>query len=662
MRRLLARPVLLVLLAVAPGAALRAQEASLDSTLVFSASRNAQGLGEAPVAVTVISREEIRAFGWRTVADVLNAVPGFTTVDDRNYTSVSVRGVPRLGGNNSRLLLLVDGRRMNNGGTDGNTFGTEGQFDLETVERVEVIRGPGSALYGTSAFLAVVNVVTRAVHEGGVEGRVEGGSLGTWRAGGRAGVARAGAGAWLEGSIYRSGGADFRYPEFDAPETNGGRATGLDGDRYERVLGKAQAGDFSAMAGWYDRRKDVPTASYGTRFADPRLQTRDRGALASLQFEHALPNLGRIWATASHNWYRYSGSYPYDVLQADYIEAHTTALEAQYLQILGRGHKLSAGGEVRWNPLVAQGVLDEGAADTVFADHRQTWTAAAFAQAELRLPAGLSLTAGLRHDTYTGFGGTTTPRAALVWQPGHATSLRAAYGEAFRAPSAFESYYYDGGYSWKRPEEALRPERLESFELAAQHAVTRSFRVGVTGFHLDAHDLIQGWVDPADLLISYRNLASSYTTGLELEADGTLPGRVFLRASYTRQRASRRADPDAEAGRLVAEAAGDTPAGSPRHLASLAATVPLFGERLRAGVETHFVGPQLTRSGAELGSSALTSLTLLLRPGMPGLELSLGIRNLFDERAAVPSGEEHLMDTIPQDARTALVGLRWRWR
>src|SRR5215469_5790964 len=127
---------------------------------VVSASKFQQTASEAPSSVTVITSEEIKLYGYRTLADILASVQGFYVTYDRNYDFLGVRGV-NLGDFNSRVLLLVDGHRINNDLNDGAAIGTDFILDVDLIDHVEIVRGPGSVLYGDNAFFAVINVITR---------------------------------------------------------------------------------------------------------------------------------------------------------------------------------------------------------------------------------------------------------------------------------------------------------------------------------------------------------------------------------------------------------------------------------------------------------------------------------------------------------------------
>ena len=116
---------------------------------------------DAPSSVTVITADEIQKYGYRTLGDILRSVRGFYITSDRNYDYVGVRGFARLGDWNSRVLLLVDGHRTNDHIFGQAMIGSEFLVDVDLIERVEIIRGPSSSLYGAGAFFAAINVITR---------------------------------------------------------------------------------------------------------------------------------------------------------------------------------------------------------------------------------------------------------------------------------------------------------------------------------------------------------------------------------------------------------------------------------------------------------------------------------------------------------------------
>ena len=137
---------------------------SLDELLdvkISGAAKYEQTARQAPASVTIITSEDIERYGYRTLADALMTVRGFFVSYDRNYTYVGVRGFSRPTDYNNRILLLLDGHTLNENVYGAAQLGSELPIELDLVERIEIVRGPGSALYGTGAMLAVVNVVLK---------------------------------------------------------------------------------------------------------------------------------------------------------------------------------------------------------------------------------------------------------------------------------------------------------------------------------------------------------------------------------------------------------------------------------------------------------------------------------------------------------------------
>lgn len=149
---------------------------------VAGASKYLQKSAEAPASVSIITSDEIARFGYRTFSELLNGVRGFWVNYDRNYSYAGTRGFGRPGDYNTRILFLIDGHRLNDNIYDGAYIGTDFPLDLDLIDRVEIIRGPGSSVYGTNAFFAVVNVITkRGVQLSGAEAAFEYGSLNSFR-------------------------------------------------------------------------------------------------------------------------------------------------------------------------------------------------------------------------------------------------------------------------------------------------------------------------------------------------------------------------------------------------------------------------------------------------------------------------------------------------
>src|SRR2546422_5452574 len=239
-----------------------------DLPSVFGASKYEQKPSEAPASVSIVTNEEIQKFGYRPLSEILRSVRGFFTTYDRNYSYIGVRGFDRPGDYDTRVLLLLDGHRINDNVYDQASVGTEALIEVDAIERIEIIRGPSSSLYGTNAFLAVINVITRSGRDlKGTEGAATGGSYST-------GEARMSYGARFDngvkavfaGSYYDSGGQNLFYQGFDSPAPNNGRAHGPGGDPFRGPFRKMCVGNFRGEAAYSARGQQIPTASLRTDF------------------------------------------------------------------------------------------------------------------------------------------------------------------------------------------------------------------------------------------------------------------------------------------------------------------------------------------------------------------------------------------------------------
>jgi outer membrane receptor protein involved in Fe transport len=203
---------------------------------VIAASSYEQVAAEAPSAVSVITADEIRTRGYRTIAAALASLPGLYVTDDLSYSYLGSRGFNRIGDYNSRFLLSVNGLRTNDALYDMAYIGTEFPLDMALIERIEFAPGPGSSIYGSNAMLGVINIVTRTGADlSGLRVASAVGSDGLRELATSFGR-RYDSGLEMLASIsgLRNEGQDFHFPVFDAPATRGGLSSGQSGEHYRR--------------------------------------------------------------------------------------------------------------------------------------------------------------------------------------------------------------------------------------------------------------------------------------------------------------------------------------------------------------------------------------------------------------------------------------------
>jgi outer membrane receptor protein involved in Fe transport len=617
---------------------------------VFGASRYLQDTARAPASVTVITANEIRSYGHQTLSDVLNSVRGVFVDYDRHYSYVGVRGFERPGDYNARVLLLVDGFRLNDPVYDIAMVGTEFPVDLAQIERIEVIRGPGSSVYGSNAFFAVVNIVTRhGAAIGGAEAGMEYGSFGTYDTRVTLGNRSAGGFEWLlAANRYSSDGRDLYFAEFDTPETNNGYVANQDGDRAERYLAKFAYRGLAALAGHGRRVKDVPTASYGTAFNPPYYQTTDTEDFIDLSYTQHLGNgwmlIPRLYRGESH----YYGDYPRDdgdglVYFHDASDGRWWGTELRVDGLLG-AHRVQAGAEYQRNTAVDQYSYDIEPYMPYTDIRLNSIRRSVFVQDEWAFRPRWLLSTGLRYDDYGMGGDALSPRLGLLWQARDTLDLKLLYGKAFRAANAYEQFYYnlDSGIPPPGPETTYGYEFITEYRPAANSRYTAAL------YYNKVRNLIGEQVDPVTEASSFANTGTADGRGIEFEYERAWAVDRRLRLSYALQQST---DRMTDAGL----------ANSPEQMANLNYMMPLAGGALRLGTEVQYLGPRQTWAGAHVSDRALANLTLTTRE-WNGFELGGGVRNLFDRDNQDPSRTEHLQATLPLDERTWWLRLTYRYR
>ncbi|HEX7649004.1 MAG TPA: TonB-dependent receptor [Noviherbaspirillum sp.] len=636
-------------------AAERAQLAELPieqllSLEVYSASKFTQKASDAPSAVSVVTAADIKAFGWRTVADILRSMRGLYVSNDRNYSYLGARGFLRPGDYNTRFLLLVDGYRTNDAVFDQASIGTEALVDVDLIERVEYVPGPGASIYGSNAFFGVINIITK--HARDMDGAQVSGEAGSW--GSRKLRATYG---WhaddrellLSATSGRVDGQDLYYPEFDTPATNNGIARHLDYDRFHTLFAKGAAGPFILNFAYNERTKGIPTASYQQVFNDPRSRTVDAQSFISLGYRAALSGETDLSSRVFWGRYEYDGDYVYNhpplTVNRDGSRSAWWGGEVKLVSTLFERHKLVAGMEYERDDRRDQFNYDTDPYSLKLDDRRTGNREGVYLQDEVALRHSLLLNAGLRYDHHSASGGVTNPRLGLIWKAAPATTIKALYGRAYRAPNAYELYYALTGPGGQKANPGLQPERIRTQELIAEHFLAHDMRITASLFRNDVSGLISQTTDPADGLLVFRNINQATATGVEVELEKTWSGGARLRTSVSVQRARD-------------ESTGAALVNSPRQLAKLNWTSPLPVAAWRAGVETQYVGRRHTLQG-EVSGYWLANLTLSSVRLAPGLEASASMYNLFDRRYADPGGEEHVQDAIPQDGRNLRVKLSY---
>lgn len=619
---------------------------------VYSASKYEQKVTEAPSSVSIITEDEIKKHGYQNFAEILQSVRGFHVTYDRNYHYLGVRGFGLPGDYNTRILLLIDGHRINDAIYNQAPIGTDFPIDIDLIKRIEIIRGPGSSLYGTNAFFAVINVITRPGRNfRGVEASAGAGSFETYK--GRVSYGekfQSGLEMVFSGSYYSSDGDDHLFfKEFDEPETNNGIASDLDNDRFKNIFAGLLYRNLSFQVNYHKREKDVPTAPYSTRFNE-LFFTEDERGWADLKYERIIGDQINLMARFNYNFYHYnddyfSTDYPGTVKTSDDVDSQWFQGEVQLTKTLLEAHKCTFGLDSRYSIQQDQRLfnhIQEGAIPSIrreiLDDHRNSQYWAVYSQDEFTVTDYLTLHAGIRFDYFETFGGIVNPRAALIYTPFEKTTFKFVYGRAFREPNTYELYYKDDTYQKANPD--LDPETIDTYEIIYEQYLGKHFRGTIVGFYNSIDNLIVSRTDDTDGLNVFENVDRVRAKGLEFELEEKWESGLEGRASYTIQETEN-------------TTTGKDLENSPEYLAKFNIIIPVIKRKLFLSGEEQYTSRRNTLNGKFAEDFFVTNMTLYSRNIFKTLEVSGGVFNLFNKEYEDPGGEEHVpQDTIEQDGRT----------
>jgi outer membrane receptor for ferrienterochelin and colicins len=672
-----------------------------DEQLVSIATGAPQPVSKAPSVATVITAADIKATGATDLSEVLETVPGLhvSRSDFLWKPLYSIRGI--LTQMNPEVLVMLNGVPMTTG-----LYGDRGRlmagFPLEHVSRIEVIRGPGSALYGAEAVSGVINIVTKTASEtDGTESGLRAGSFSTYdgwvQHGGRAGEVDVAAYLRLghTDGFRRTIEADAQTVLDSAFGTHASNAPGPISTGYDSIDARLDLSydKWRFRTGYIGRPNNHSLGAGVADALDPISAANAHYANADLTWHDA---------RFSQNWDLTVQASYYDIAETNSDVILFPAGSALPLPLPGgTGSTIGMVGrpqnwerQERLNLSALYGGFEKhklrvGAGYNVDDVYKTTETKNftfagnvpvcinfdcsmvtateangllylsphvrrsynAYAQDEWGFAPDWTLTAGLRHDRYSDFGGTTNPRLAVVWDTAYNLTTKLMLGRAFRAPSFVELYTLNNPVSFGNPD--LKPETIDTTELAFAWQVQSNLRTGLNLFHYRMKDVIR-WIANADPTTgnTAQNAGNQRGNGLELEFTWDAITDLRLLGNYAYQHS-------------IDENTNQDAGLAPHHHAYLRTDWRVVSGWTLSGQVNHVADRkrQAGDSRAQIADYTTTDLTLRANRLHNDLELALSVRNLFNANAREPTSGAAAINIpfdLPLPGRSVYLELRYR--
>lgn len=633
---------------------------------LVTATKRPTSLRKAPATATIITADEIRNMGARNLLDVLKMVPGVgISTNEFGANMVEVRGIRT--GTNEKILVMIDGHSLNKNFTGSALYNVDDMLPMENIRQVEVVRGPGSALYGNSAFVATINIITRNAEEiDGVELKSGGGTSDTFK-GNLVWGKTIGDKLTVSGSLdhYQTNGPKLTV------EADALTATGSPDMKFRQTDAflKIGYGDFSFRGQYITRKKNLfigLSSALSDDSSKDSVESYWGEAAYNLRLQEGLSTNLKLY----YDHYEqdpfvklfpsgFLGAFPEGVIARPLVKDRTIGGELQIDWDAFKGNHLIAG--VSYEDLRQYDVkllanynatlIDLGPVQEVNNwnrdANRQIW--AIYLQDEWQLPKDVNLTAGVRYDHYSDFGDTVNPRVGLVWSFLENADLKLLYGQAFRAPNFQELYNINNPVVVGNPN--LKPERIQTYEAGLAWRFNRFFAANLNYFFSTIKDQI-GWNTATTPAVN-ANIGKSETQGVELGLNGAYGADLYWKLNYAYQ------DPrDANTDQRLPYVPSHRAGGSINYAAT---------KYVNLHTDVLWTGPRPRDKGdsrPETPAYATVDLAMTLKNFYNTLEIQATVRNLFDERYKDPdtSGAQNKVPgDFPREGISGFVTASYRF-
>jgi len=612
-----------------------------EKQFISSASKYDQSPEEAPSSISIVTSADIETYGYQNLTEVLNSQNGFYYSNDKASDYIGVRGFRRSSDYNNKILLLLDGHRVNTYQVD---FAPVSDFDITNFERIEIVRGPGSTLYGNNAVHAVINLIPKrnldsyipllSLKYGSYNNRSFG--LRTTK------QVNENLSYSLYGTYQESDGENLYFKEFDSPLTNNGLAVDQDKGLYKGLLSSVNYKQFKLIGKYSEVSKHLPTAPFHTKFNERQVQYSNAGFL-DFSWSPTLSYNKFLIFKFLYDYQKYGSSLPF-LFIPDNIEfegeASTFGTEIQFVWDILQNNRIIAGVEYKDN---FDSKYKYFTGNTKFVD--DVWSYRIFSlffQNEYQYNSDLSIFFGIRSDSFEGQESALNPRIGIVYSPFKNHTFKFLAGRSFRAPNLIERNLEEKNIVGFKSNADLKSEYIYTQEFIWEYKIAENLSSSMSLFNYNMEDLIDQVVDPVDDLLQYVNIGEVQTNGVEVGLNYKFNG---IGSSYLRYSFQKAIDENSV-----------SLSNSPEHLIKFGISNKLFGP-INGSFDIVYESERKTLYDKFTEPILLSNINLFTEPILNYFQFSLKIRNLFNSTIRHPGGYELIQETIIQPYRNYIFTL-----
>ncbi|MCE1188850.1 MAG: TonB-dependent receptor [Ignavibacteria bacterium] len=619
---------------------------------VKNTSHNFQHISEIPSSITVISREDILLLGSANLSELLQNIRSFYLNFDEYTYYIGVRGYNRIGDQNNRILLLINGHTYNESVHGSGGFGYDCAVDIQDVERVEIVRGPGEVIYGNNAVFAVINVITRSAESIGklntdlglgTDKRVSVSLL-------HSGVLAANSEYTLSARFMEAAGSDYTFSVPEKNKKNPETISEADKEQAFSVYGNWQYSELFVQAGFNYRDKNLPTVKFKKKMGDTHESNTDYRGFVDIHYDKSLNEATDVSIRGYFDSYRFERNYP----RKDWSSTVTNYSDKNSVDWVGcelrcnysvtDGCVITAGTEIKAD--ITQLFTMKSENSTLREIDQKSSSFAAYIQNDYQIWPSFSTTIGARLDKITNLSAIVSPRAGLIYKPWMPLTAKALYSTGFRSPTIYEnSYFVTDSVSFFSQPSNLQTEKIKSFELVAEYDLNELFFITATAFRNNISDVINYYMPDFD--VSQENLASYAVDGAEFELATAPLAHFKFGINYTRQYIHQNDNSVIDNVNI------------PGHFGNITIAY-LFSHRFSVCYSHHFEDSRTLLNGKDLNSISLGMFAVRGIFSEIGLSMLFRVTNIFNEKYSYPAGNTvNPLNVIPQDGREFQLHLQY---